>query len=158
MAPAITGALCIGLAGNQTNIRTPSRTETMTSTDISRALNDLLFIPGLDLDEVIDQHFAPDYRQRTNGVWSDRDSFTQHMTRLRSLIRGGHMEVHDELRDGPRYADRHTVTLTRHDGSVSVTEVFLFAEMAPDGRFRRVEETTVLVSGHPDDGDLGLVK
>ncbi|WP_282572830.1 cytochrome P450, cyclodipeptide synthase-associated [Streptomyces sp. D2-8] len=132
--------------------------ETMTSTDITRAINDLLFTPGLDLAEAVDRHFAPDYRQRTNGVWSDRESFTQHMARLRSLIRDGHMEVHDELRDGLRYADRHTVTLTHNDGRVSVTEVYLFAEMAPDGRFRRVEETTLLVSGHPDDGNLGLVK
>ncbi|NEC20736.1 nuclear transport factor 2 family protein [Streptomyces parvus] len=130
----------------------------MTSTDITRALNDLLFTPDLGLAEAVDRHFAPDYRQRTNGVWSDRESFVQHMTRLRSLVRDGHMEVHDELRDGPRYADRHTVTVTRHDGRVAVTEVYLFAEMAPDGRFRRVEETTRLVSGHPDDGDLGLVK
>ncbi|MFD7909622.1 nuclear transport factor 2 family protein [Streptomyces sp. NPDC059752] len=130
----------------------------MTSTDITRAINDLLFTPGLDLTEAVDRHFSPDYRQRTNGVWSDRASFVQHMTRLRSLIRSGHIEVHDELRDGPRYADRHTVTLLHYDGHTSRTEVYLFAELAPDGRFQRVEETTLLVAGHGDDGNLGLVK
>ncbi|MCX4960726.1 nuclear transport factor 2 family protein [Streptomyces virginiae] len=130
----------------------------MTSTDITRAINDLLFTPGLDLTEAIDRHFTPDYRQRTNGVWSDRASFTQHMTRLRSLIRSGHIEVHDELRDGTRYSDRHTVTLVHEDGHTSRTEVYLFAQLAADGRFRRVEETTLLVTGHADDGNLGLVK
>ncbi|MEY2233383.1 MULTISPECIES: nuclear transport factor 2 family protein [Streptomyces] len=130
----------------------------MTSTDITRAINDLLFTPGLDLTEAIDRHFTPDYRQRTNGVWSDRASFTQHMTRLRSLIRSGHIEVHDELRDRTRYADRHTVTLVHEDGHTSRTEVYLFAQLAADGRFRRVEETTLLVTGHADDGNLGLVK
>ncbi|MFJ6478886.1 MULTISPECIES: nuclear transport factor 2 family protein [unclassified Streptomyces] len=130
----------------------------MTSTYITRAINDLLFTPGLDLAEAVDRHFSPDYRQRTNGVWSDRTSFVQHMTRLRSLIRSGHIEVHDELRDGPRYADRHTVTLLHHDGHTSRTEVYLFAELAPDGRFQRVEETTLLVTGHADDENLGLVK
>ncbi|MFG2488459.1 MULTISPECIES: hypothetical protein [Streptomyces] len=130
----------------------------MTSTDITRAINDLLFTPGLDLTEAIDRHFTPDYRQRTNGVWSDRASFTQHMTRLRSLIRSGHIEVHDELRDATRYADRHTVTLVHEDGHTSRTEVYLFAQLAADGRFRRVEETTLLVTGHADDGNLGLVK
>ncbi|WP_314252329.1 nuclear transport factor 2 family protein [Streptomyces kutzneri] len=130
----------------------------MTSTDITRAINDLLFAPGLDLTEAVDRHFTPDYRQRTNGVWSDRSSFTQHMTRLRSLIRSGHVEVHDELRDGPRYADRHTVTLVHLDGHTSRTEVYLFAELAPDGRFQRVEETTLLVTGQPDDGKLGLIR
>ncbi|GAA2635938.1 MULTISPECIES: nuclear transport factor 2 family protein [Streptomyces] len=130
----------------------------MTSTDITRAINDLLFDRSLDLTEAVDRHFTPDYRQRTNGVWGDRASFIQHMTRLRTLIRSGHIEVHDELRDGPRYADRHTVTLVHHDGHTSRTEVYLFARMAPDGRFRCVEETTLLVSGHADDGNLGLVK
>ncbi|MEV7723661.1 nuclear transport factor 2 family protein [Streptomyces sp. NPDC087917] len=130
----------------------------MTPTDITRALDDLLFDPVPDLDEAIERHFTPDYRQRTNGVWSDRTSFAQHITRLRSLIRGGHVEVHDELRDGTRYADRHTVTVVHHDGHTSRTEVYLFAEVAPDGRFRRVEETTLLIAGHTDDGDLGLVR
>ncbi|WP_405435147.1 nuclear transport factor 2 family protein [Streptomyces avidinii] len=131
---------------------------TMTSTDISRAINDLLFTPGLDLTEAIDRHFAPDYRQRTNGVWSDRTSFAQHMTRLRSLIRSGRVEVQDELRDGLSYADRHTVTLTHQDGHISRTEVYLFARMAPDGRFERVEETTLLITGEADDANIGLVK
>ncbi|MFK0257053.1 nuclear transport factor 2 family protein [Streptomyces sp. NPDC090445] len=130
----------------------------MTPTDITSAVNDLLFTPGLDLDEAIDRHFAPDYRQRTNGEWSDRAAFTRHMARLRSLVRSGHIEVHEELRDGLRYADRHTVTLSRHKGSTSRTEVYLFAEMAPDGRFRRVEETTLLVDGHADDRNLGTIK
>ncbi len=130
----------------------------MTPTDITRAINDLLFTPDLDLDEAIDRHFAPDYRQRTDGVWSDRSDFTRHMTRLRSLIRSGHVEVHDELRDGLRYADRHSVTLTRHDGHTSRTEVYLFARFAPDGRFQCVEETTLLITGHPDDENLGSVR
>ncbi|MFG2337803.1 nuclear transport factor 2 family protein [Streptomyces yangpuensis] len=130
----------------------------MTSTDITRALDDLLFTPGLDLTEAVDRHFTPDYRQRTDGVWSDRAAFVQHMTRLRTLVRSGSVEVHDELRDGPRYADRHTVTLTQHNGRTSRTEVYLFARMAPDGRFQSVEETTLLVTGHPDDGNLGSVK
>ncbi|MGW6792051.1 nuclear transport factor 2 family protein [Streptomyces chartreusis] len=130
----------------------------MTPTDITRAINDLLFTPDLDLATALDRHFAPDYRQRTNGEWSDRASFVQHMTRLRSLVRRGHIEVHEELRDGPRYADRHTVTITQHNGRTSRTEVYLFAQLAPDGRFQRVEETTLLVTGHPDDGNLGTVR
>ncbi|MER7827730.1 nuclear transport factor 2 family protein [Streptomyces sp. NPDC096097] len=130
----------------------------MTSTDITRAIDDLLFTPGLDLTEAIDRHFTPDYRQRTNGVWSDCASFTQHMTRLRSMIRSGHIEVHDELRDGTRYADRHTVTLVHEDGHTSRTEVYLFAELSCDGRFRRVEETTLLITGDAADGNIGLVQ
>ncbi|MGW4897951.1 nuclear transport factor 2 family protein [Kitasatospora sp. NPDC004240] len=129
----------------------------MPATDITRALDDLLFDPVPDLDEAIDRHFTPDYRQRTDGEWSDRAGFARHMARLRSLVRSGHVEVHDELRDGARYADRHTVTVTEHDGRTSRIEVYLFAELAPDGRFRRVEETTLLVDGHDEDRNLGQV-
>ena len=130
----------------------------MTPTDITRAINDLLFAPGLDLDEALDRHFTPDYRQRTDGVWSDRAGFAQHMTRLREVVRSGHIEVHDEFRDGLRYADRHSVTVTRDNGRTSRTEVYLFARFAPDGRFQTVEETTLLVSGHDGDRNLGLIK
>ncbi|GAB7185109.1 hypothetical protein ATKI12_4940 [Kitasatospora sp. Ki12] len=129
----------------------------MTATDIARAVNDLLFDPDLDLDEALDRHFTPDYRQRTDGVWSDRAGFARHMAKLRSLVRGGHIEVHDELRDGLSYADRHTVTVVKEDGRTSRIEVYLFARLAPDGRFRRVEETTRLVDGHEDDRNLGSV-
>ena len=128
----------------------------MTPTDIASALPDLLFDPVPDLAEAIDRHFSPGYRQRTNGVWSDRAGFAQHMAALRGIVRGGHVEVHDELRDGQRYADRHTVTITRHDGRTSRTEVYLFAEFAADGRFHRIEETTLLVDGHRDDAEPGL--
>ncbi|MGW6918177.1 nuclear transport factor 2 family protein [Kitasatospora sp. NPDC054939] len=129
----------------------------MTPTDIARALDDLLFDPVPDLDEAVDRHFAPDYRQRTNGVWSDRAGFVRHMTRLRTLVRSGSVEVHDELRDGLRYADRHTVTITQHNGRTSRTEVYLFARLAPDGRFQCVEETTLLVDGNDEDRDLPSV-
>ncbi|MEV0193886.1 nuclear transport factor 2 family protein [Kitasatospora purpeofusca] len=132
----------------------------MTATDIARALDDLLFAPDPDLplDEAVARHFAPDYRQRTNGVWSDRAGFVEHIAKLRSLVREGRVEVHDELRDGTRYADRHTVTVTKFDGHTSRIEVYLFAELAPDGRFARVEETTLLLSGAEDDRELGSIR
>ncbi|MFG2313162.1 nuclear transport factor 2 family protein [Streptomyces sp. NPDC048566] len=130
----------------------------MTPTDITRAINDLLFTPGLDLDTALERHFSTDYRQRTDGVWSDRSAFAQHIDRLRSLIHSGHVEVHDEFRDGPRYADRHTVTLTLRDGRTSRTEVYLFGRFAPDGRFESVEETTLLLSGNTEDRKLGSVR
>ena len=130
----------------------------MTPSDITTAINDLLFTPGLDLVEALDRHFTPDYRQRTDGVWSDRAGFAEHMARLRSIVRSGQIEVHDEFRDGLRYADRHTVTVTKNDGSTARIEVYLFAQLAPDGRFQRVEETTLLIAGHADDGNLGHVK
>jgi hypothetical protein len=40
-------------------------------------------------------------------------------------------------------------------GSSVRTEVYLFGEFAPDGRFRRVEEITLMLSGMESDRGLG---
>ncbi len=126
--------------------------------DIATALTDLLLTPGLDLDEAVDRHFAPDYRQRTDGRWDDRTEFLTHIAHLREVVVDGRVEVHDELAAGDRYADRHTVTVTKADGSTVRMEVYLFAEFAPDGRFRRIEETTLLLEGAEADRDLGSAR
>jgi hypothetical protein len=130
----------------------------MDRTDIRAALTDLLFAPGLDLDEAADRHFAPDYRQRTDGRWDDRSQFLTHIAHLRTVVADGSVEVHDELVDGRRYADRHTVRVTKTDGSSVHMEVYLFGEFAPDGRFRRIEETTLMLEGAEGDRNLGSAR
>jgi hypothetical protein len=127
-------------------------------TDIRAALTDLLLSPGLDLDEAADRHFAPDYRQRTDGAWADRAGFLAHIAHLRTVVAGGSVEVHDELTDGTRYADRHTVEVVKTDGSTVRMEVYVFAEFAADGRFRRIEETTLLLEGADSDRNLGSAR
>ncbi|MFE5581457.1 nuclear transport factor 2 family protein [Kitasatospora sp. NPDC056531] len=130
----------------------------MPHTNIAAALTDLLLTPGLDLDEAADRHFAPDYRQRTDGDWADRQDFLAHIAHLRTIVATGSVQVHDELVDGNRYADRHTVAVTKADGSAVRMEVYLFGEFAPDGRFRRIEETTLLLDGAEGDRNLGSAR
>ncbi|WP_042378258.1 nuclear transport factor 2 family protein [Streptacidiphilus melanogenes] len=130
----------------------------MPNTDIRSAMTDLLFTPGLSLDEAADRHFAPDYRQRTDGEWADRTQFLAHIAHLRDVVAGGSVRVDDELVQGDRYADRHTVDVTKKDGSTVQMEVYVFAEFAPDGRFRRIEETTLLLQGGADDRNLGSAR
>lgn len=130
----------------------------MTQTAIVPALTDLLFRPELDLDTAVDRHFAPDYRQRTDGVWSDRAGFVEHIAHLRSVVAGGRVCLHDELVDGSRYADRHTVEVRKADGSTVVMEVYVFGEFAPDGRFLRIEETTLMLAGSEADQGLGSAR
>ncbi|MEV6553535.1 nuclear transport factor 2 family protein [Streptomyces sp. NPDC051597] len=125
---------------------------------IATALDDLLFNRALTVEEAADRHFAPDYRQRTDGEWADRAGFVEHITHLRTLVADGRVTVHDELYDGARYADRHTVDITKTDGSTVAMEVYVFAEFAPDGRFRRIEETTLMLSGGEGDRDLGSAR
>ncbi|MFF7993311.1 nuclear transport factor 2 family protein [Kitasatospora xanthocidica] len=130
----------------------------MYRTDIRAALADLLLTPGLDLDEAADRHFAPDYRQRTDGEWADRAEFLAHIAHLRTVVADGSVDVHDELAAGDRYADRHTMTIVKTDGSTVRIEVYVFAEFAPDGRFRRIEETTLMLEGAEHDRNLGSAR
>ncbi|MFJ1709459.1 nuclear transport factor 2 family protein [Kitasatospora sp. NPDC088346] len=133
-------------------------TPTAVHTDIRTALTDLLLTPGLDLAEAAERHFAPDYRQRTDGSWADRTEFLAHIAHLRTVLAGGSVQVHEELTDGTRYADRHTMEVDKIDGSTVRMEVYLFAEFAADGRFRRIEETTLLLEGTDSDRDLGSAR
>ncbi|OPC77497.1 hypothetical protein B4N89_44165 [Embleya scabrispora] len=130
----------------------------MAPTGIAAALTDLLFDRDLPLAEAADRHFAPDYRQRTDGEWADRTEFLAHIAHLRTIVAAGSIEVHDELREGTRYADRHTVDITKHDGSTVRTEVYVFADLAPDGRFRRIEEVTLMLRGDEADRNLGSAR
>lgn len=127
-------------------------------TGIAQALNDLLNNHSVPLESAIDRHFAPGYRQRTDGIWSDRNEFSDHIAHLRSVTESTEVAVLDEFRDGTRYADRHIVTVTKRDGSRVVQEVYLFGELADDGRFLRVEETTLMLEGAEQDRKLGSAR
>lgn len=130
----------------------------MQATHIQLALDELLNQQHLPLDAVLDRHFSAAYRQRTNGQWEDRESFARHARKLREIVASARIEVLDELREGNRYADRHRVDVTKRDGTRVVQEVYLFAELDADGRFLRVEETTLMLAGEEADRDIGSVK
>ncbi|MGW2253330.1 nuclear transport factor 2 family protein [Kitasatospora sp. NPDC001660] len=128
------------------------------NTTITAALADLLLTPGLPLEEAVERHFTPDYRQRTDGSWADRAGFMEHIGHLRAVVASGRIDVHEELTDGTRTADRHTVHVVKTDGTEVSMEVYLFGEFGPCGRFKRIEETTLLLKGAETDRDLGSAR
>ncbi|MFJ9542524.1 nuclear transport factor 2 family protein [Streptomyces sp. NPDC101225] len=130
----------------------------MTRTGIKAALTDLLFNGDITLTEAAERHFTPDYRQRTDGEWADRADFLDHIAHLRTLVVDGEVEVHEELYDGDKYADRHTCHITKKDGSTVSMEVYVFADLSHDGRFQRIEETTLMLKGSDADRDLGSAR
>lgn len=125
---------------------------------IRTALDELLNRQHLPLEDVLDRHFNPNYRQRTNGHWDDREAFARHARKLREIVASARIEVLDELRDGNRYADRHRVHIIKRDGTRVAHEVYLFAELDTCGRFVRIEETTLMLEGAEVDRDLGSAK
>ena len=130
----------------------------MNRTGIKAALNDLLFNHDITLEEAADRHFTPGYRQRTDGEWADRAEFLDHISHLRGIVADGTVEVHEELYDGGRYADRHTCHITKTDGTTVTVEVYVFADLAPDGRFSRIEETTLMLKGSDADRNIGSAR
>ena len=54
--------------------------------------------------------------------------------------------------------DRHRLHITKRDGSTVVQEVYLFAELDAEGRFSRIEETTLMLEGDEADRGIGSVK
>lgn len=125
---------------------------------ITTVLDELLNQKHLPLDEVLDRYFSPAYRQRTNGHWDDRAAFMRHARKLREVVSSANIELLDEFRDGNRYADRHRVHVMKHDGSAVIQEVYLFAQVDEQGRFLRVEETTLMLEGAEADRDIGRVQ
>jgi hypothetical protein len=55
------------------------------------------------------------------------------------------------IEPGNHLADRHEVTVTKHDGATSHMEIYLCGELADDGRLRRVDEISGLLDGGHDD-------
>jgi len=136
----------------------PQERHDMQATDIHSALDQILNQQQIPLEEVLDRHFSPEYRQRTNGCWDDREAFVQHARKLREIVASARIEVLDELRDGKRYADRHRIHVTLRDGTQVVQEVYLFAELDASGRFVRIEETTLMLEGTEADRQMGSMK
>jgi hypothetical protein len=123
--------------------------------DMGAAIGDLLVRRDLSVVEAADRHFAPGYRQCTDGRWSDRAEFVAHIEHPRAITRQITVEVHEELHDGRRYADRHTVTLTKNDDTRLVVAVIAVGETDEQGRLTRIEELTLLRNGSDADRDIG---
>lgn len=125
---------------------------------IDTVLNEIINRQELPLEQVLDRYFSPNYRQRTNGCWEDREGFAHHARKLREICVFARIDVLAELRDRNLYATRHRVQCTKRDGTEVVMEVYMFAETEESGRFLRIEETTLMLKGTESDRDLGKAK
>lgn len=124
---------------------------------LETALSEVCFGDGA-VDAAIDRYFAADYQQTTDGETIDRDGFAAHIAALRGLVATGRVRVLEAIRDGDRIADRHLVSVTRMDGIATELEVYMFAELAADGRVRRVHEVSRVASGGAADGELARAR
>jgi len=121
-------------------------------------LTGMIFTPYEDMDTALERFINPAYTQVTDGEQSDRGEFVAHLAHLRGAIAGGHVVVHEALREGRRIADRHTVHVTMKDGRVSSFEVLLIGSLDEQDRLFEVFETTRQLTGDAEVANLGSAR
>lgn len=96
----------------------------------------------VDPGPVLDRYYTPDIVQVSDGIRLDRDKLVAHIRPVRRNLVAYRYEVHEAVARGDRIAARLTIHARLRKGQTVATEVILFGELAPDGRFRRTHQLT----------------
>ncbi|MEV0795213.1 nuclear transport factor 2 family protein [Kribbella sp. NPDC050459] len=97
---------------------------------------------GGDAAAVVDRYYTPDIEQIADGVTLDRQRLIDHLRPVRKNLVSFSYDVHEAIRAGDRVAARFTIHAELRRGRTIATEVYLFGELAPDGRMRRTTQAT----------------
>ncbi|MFI7060362.1 nuclear transport factor 2 family protein [Kribbella sp. NPDC050124] len=103
-------------------------------------------VAGGDAGTVVDRYYTPEIEQVADGVTLDRQRLIDHLRPVRKNLVAWKYDVHEAMRSGDRLAARFTVHAELRRGRTISTEVYLFGEVAPDGRIRRTTQVTRDVS------------
>jgi hypothetical protein len=120
-------------------------------------LHDLLNEQDMPLEQAMDKYLRPTYRQRTNGHWDDRGGVTEHMAHLRAM---SSTRTSSSWMRSPTGSSMPSGTSSRSP-SATVAAWFrrsTFGELDADGRFSRVEETTLMLEGAESDRGIGSAR
>ncbi|MEU1725199.1 nuclear transport factor 2 family protein [Actinomadura sp. ATCC 39365] len=99
---------------------------------------------------IIDRYFVPDFEYCNDGLVIDRQRMIDHVRPVRRNVdteamaagdRAG-VEIHETLVSGDRIAARWTLRTKLRKGRTFAAEIFMFGRLAPDGRIRRIDQTT----------------
>ena len=99
-------------------------------------------IAGGDAAAIVDRYYTPDIEQIADGVTLDRQRLIDHLRPVRKNLVSCSYDVHEAIRTGDRVAARFTIRAELRRGRTITTEVYLFGELAPDGRMRRTTQAT----------------
>jgi hypothetical protein len=103
-------------------------------------------VAGGDAEAIVDRYYTADIEQVVDGVTLDRQRLIDHLRPVRRNLVAWEYDVHEEVRSGDRLAARFTIHAELRRGQTLSTEVYLFGEVAPDGRLRRTTQATRDVS------------
>ncbi|MFF0372217.1 MULTISPECIES: nuclear transport factor 2 family protein [unclassified Micromonospora] len=91
---------------------------------------------------VLDRYHTPDYELVNDGVLLDRKRLLDHIRPARKRAIGLRVEVEQALVDGDQVAARYRLIAELRKGGTITTEIYMFGELAADGRLRRAIQAT----------------
>jgi hypothetical protein len=95
---------------------------------------------------VVDRYHTPDIVWFSDGHPMDRNRLVAHAKPSRKNVTQCRVDIADTIASGNHVAARYTVTATMRTGHTIVTEIYMFGDLAPDGRLCRVDAITRDVS------------
>src|SRR5689334_9498715 len=91
---------------------------------------------------VFDRYHTPDFVMCNDGIPLDRDKLLAHVRPARKRARGVHVEVHETVSAADHVAARYTLTADMASGNSIATEIYMFGQLAADGRLQRIDQLT----------------
>lgn len=102
-----------------------------------------------DPGTILDRYFIPDFEYCNDGLVIDRQRMIDHARPVRKNVDrsgiagdGSGVEIHEALISGDRIAARWTLRTTLRKGKTFTAEIYMFGRLAPDGRIRRIDQTS----------------
>lgn len=90
---------------------------------------------------VLDRYYTDDFEHHNDGIRLDRARLIAHARPVRRNVRSCKLDVFDTLIDGDRVAARYAIRAVMRNGHAPTMEVYMFGELAADGRLRRIFST-----------------
>ncbi|MER5322886.1 nuclear transport factor 2 family protein [Streptosporangium roseum] len=109
------------------------------------SLPDELAFGDEDPGVVLDRYYVPDFEYYNDGILLDRQRLIDHVRPTRKNVVSCRVEVHETLLAADRAAARYTLHAVMRKGKTLVTQVYMFGQLAPDGRMRRIDSITRVV-------------
>lgn len=95
-----------------------------------------------DAATVLERWHTPEIRWFNDGVLLDRERLIAHARPVRKNVLDCEVEVHDAIVADGRIAARYTLRASMRKGGVIATEIYMFGQLAGDGRISRVDQIT----------------
>ncbi|MFE0024463.1 nuclear transport factor 2 family protein [Amycolatopsis sp. NPDC059021] len=91
---------------------------------------------------IVDRYHTPGIVWVSDGIRLDREKLVAHARPVRRNMTACRVDVAETLVTGDRIAARYTLSAATRKGRETVTEVYLFGRLAPDGRLRHIDQIT----------------